>query len=99
MGLKKPKIVEMHLLWMAYSIEIAMARRPESHEGPRTDDDVRGHRTRVRENTQTRLVTRGLGRTPDAGHQEASKQGTSLKPTTQSRYNRRKQTTGGSRFR
>lgn len=41
-------------------------------------------------NTPTRVIGLKLGRTPGAVQSQASKQGTSLKPTNQSPYNRRK---------
>lgn len=42
------------------------------------------------QNTPTRVIGLKLGRTPGAVQSQASKQGTSLKPTNQSPYNRRK---------
>jgi hypothetical protein len=42
------------------------------------------------QNTPTRVIGLKLGRTPAAVQSQASKQGTSLKPTNQSPYNRRK---------
>lgn len=44
----------------------------------------------ARQNTPTRVIGLKLGRTPAAVQSQASKQGTSLKPTNQSPYNRRK---------
>lgn len=40
-------------------------------------------------NTPTRVIGLKLGRTPAAVQRQASKQGTSLKPTNQSPYSRR----------
>ena len=42
------------------------------------------------DNTPTRVIGLKLGRTPEAVQSQASRQGTSLKPTNQSPYNRRK---------
>ena len=44
----------------------------------------------AKQNTPTRVIGLKLGRTPGAVQSQASKQGTSLKPTNQSPYNRRK---------
>ena len=41
------------------------------------------------QNTPTRVIGLKLGRTPAAVQSQASKQGTSLRPTNQSPYNRR----------
>lgn len=41
------------------------------------------------QNTPTRVIGLKLGRTPAAVQSQASKQGTSLKPTNQRPYNRR----------
>ena len=41
------------------------------------------------QNTPTRVIGLKLGRTPAAVQTQASQQGTSLKPTNQSPYNRR----------
>jgi hypothetical protein len=41
-------------------------------------------------NTPTRVIGLKLGRTPEAVQSQASRQGTSLKPTNQAPYNRRK---------
>lgn len=42
------------------------------------------------ENTPTRVIGLKIGRTPEAITSQASRQGTSLKPTNQTPYNRRK---------
>jgi len=47
-------------------------------------------RALARGNTPTRVIGLKLGRTPEAVQSQASRQGTSLKPTNQSPYNRRK---------
>jgi DNA-directed RNA polymerase specialized sigma24 family protein len=47
-------------------------------------------RQMARENTPTRVIGFKLGRTPEAVYSQASKQGTSLGPTNQSPYSRRK---------
>lgn len=44
----------------------------------------------ARENTPTRVIGLKLGRTEDAVRSKASEMDTSLKPTNQSPYNRRK---------
>ena len=44
----------------------------------------------ARGNTPTRVIGLKLGRTPDAVQSQASRQGTSLKPSNQSPYNRSK---------
>ena len=44
----------------------------------------------ARENTPTRVIGVKLGRTEDAVQSKASELGTSLKPTNQSPYNRRR---------
>ncbi|MBK5218921.1 MAG: hypothetical protein JJE35_03930 [Thermoleophilia bacterium] len=44
----------------------------------------------AKQNTPTRVIGFKLGRTPGSVQSQASKQGTSLKPTNQSPYNRRK---------
>jgi hypothetical protein len=44
----------------------------------------------ARKNAPTRVIGIKMGRTPDAGRNQASDLGVSLKPTNQSPYNRRK---------
>lgn len=46
--------------------------------------------TLASQNTPTRVIGLKLGRTPEAVQSQASRQGTSLKPTNQSPYNRKK---------
>ena len=46
-------------------------------------------RTLARQNTPTRVIGLKLGRSESAVRSQAVKQGTSLKPTNQSPYNRR----------
>jgi len=41
-------------------------------------------------NTPTRVIALHMGRTPDAIYAKASQEGSSLKPTNQAPYNRRK---------
>lgn len=53
--------------------------------------DKRELRSLAKQNTPTRVIGFKLGRTEDAVRSQASKQGTSLKPTNQSPYNRRSQ--------
>lgn len=47
-------------------------------------------RSLAKGNTPTRVIGLKLGRTPGAVQSQASKQGTSLKPTNQSPYSKRK---------
>ena len=47
-------------------------------------------RKMAKQNTPTRVIGFKLGRTPGAVQSQASKQNTSLKPTNQSPYTRRK---------
>lgn len=47
-------------------------------------------RNLARENTPTRVIGLKLGRSEQAVRSQAQRQGTSLKPTNQSPYNRRK---------
>lgn len=51
-----------------------------------TSKDKAQLRKLAAENTPTRVIGLTLGRTPDAVQSQASKQGTSLKPTNQSPY-------------
>lgn len=44
----------------------------------------------AKQNTPTRVIGLKLGRTPGSVQAQASRQGTSLRPTNQSPYNRRK---------
>jgi hypothetical protein len=53
-----------------------------------SSNDKQQLRQLAKENTPTRVVGLKLGRTEDAVRAQASKQGTSLKPTNQSPYNR-----------
>jgi hypothetical protein len=52
-------------------------------------EDRRELRRLAAQNTPTRVISFKLGRTPGAVQTQASKQGTSLKPTNQRPYNRR----------
>jgi hypothetical protein len=56
---------------------------------PWTPNDSKSLGDLARQNTPTRVIGLKLGRTPGAVQSQASKQGTSLKPTNQSPYNRR----------
>ena len=67
-----------------------MAKTPKHHGQPWTKADDKKVRTLVRQNTPTRLIASKLGRTEESVYQHASQTGTSLKPTNQSPYNRRK---------
>lgn len=57
---------------------------------PWTPADKKALREMAKENTPTRVAAFKLGRTPDAVASQASKQGTSLKPTNQSPYGTKK---------
>jgi hypothetical protein len=57
---------------------------------PWTAGDRRTLSGLARQNTPTRVVGLKLGRTPGAVQSQASRQGTSLKPTNQSPYGTRK---------
>ena len=52
--------------------------------------DVSQLRGLAKQNTPTRVIGLKLGRTEDSVRTKASSEGISLKPTNQSRYNRRK---------
>lgn len=52
--------------------------------------DKKQLRDLAKQNTPTRVIGLKLGRTPEAVQSQASKQNTSLKPTNQRPYNRRK---------
>ena len=67
-----------------------MAKTPKRHGQPWTKEEDRQAKAFVRQNTPTRLIASKLGRTEAAVYQHASQVGTSLKPTNQSPYNRRK---------
>lgn len=67
-----------------------MAKTPEKQRQPWTGPDKQKLRELARGNTPTRVIAIKLERTPAAVQNQASKQGTSLKPTNQSPYNRRK---------
>lgn len=67
-----------------------MPKTPPKHRQPWTQAEKQQLRRLASENTPTRVAALKLGRTPEAVQSQASKQGTSLKPTNQSPYNRRK---------
>ncbi len=67
-----------------------MAKQPENHGKPWSDQDVAGLRKLAEENTPTRVMGLKLGRTPESVQSKASAEGISLKPVNQSPYNRRK---------
>ena len=67
-----------------------MAKTPPNHGKPWTPAAQRDLRQLARENTPTRVIGLKLGRTPEAVQSQASRQDTSLKPTNQSPYNRKK---------
>jgi hypothetical protein len=63
---------------------------PKNHNKPWSSKDQHQLRELASGNTPTRVIGIKMGRTPDAVESQASKQGTSLKPTNQSPYNRKK---------
>jgi hypothetical protein len=67
-----------------------MARAPKNHGADWTKADDQQLKALVRQNTPTRLIASKLGRTAGAVYQHASAIGTSLRPTNQSPYTRRK---------
>lgn len=67
-----------------------MAKKPTNHGKPWTTADNKAFTKLVSQNTPTRVMGLKLGRTPEAVYSHASELGTSLKPTNQSPYNRRK---------
>jgi hypothetical protein len=66
-----------------------MSKSTRNTGKPWTPSDKRELRHLAQQNTPTRVIGLKLGRTEGAVHNQASKQGTSLKPTNQSPYGRR----------
>ena len=67
-----------------------MAKTPPNSGKPWTPAAQRELRQLAAENTPTRVNALKTGRTPEAVQSQAARQGTSLKPTNQSPYNRKK---------
>ena len=67
-----------------------MAKTPPNDGKPWTPTAQRELRQLAAENTPTRVIALKTGRTPEAVQSQAARQGTSLKPTNQSPYNRKK---------
>lgn len=67
-----------------------MSKSTRNSGKPWTPQDVRQLRKLAAGNTPTRVIGLKLGRTPGAIASKASETGTSLKPTNQSPYNRRR---------
>ena len=67
-----------------------MSKSNRNSGKPWTPADRKELRQLAKGNTPTRVIGLKLGRTPDAVQSQASRQGTSLKPTNQSPYNRKK---------
>lgn len=61
-----------------------MAKTPPNSGKPWTPADKAALRTLAQQNTPTRVAGLKLGRTPEAVQSQASRQGTSLKPTNRS---------------
>jgi hypothetical protein len=66
-----------------------MAKSPARHHQTWKPADVSALRSLAAQNTPTRVMGLKLGRTPDVIRSKAANEGTSLKPTNQSPYNRR----------
>lgn len=67
-----------------------MSKSTRNTGQPWTASDKKELRQLAKENTPTRVIGLKLGRTEDAVRSQASRQNTSLAPTNQSPYNRRK---------
>jgi hypothetical protein len=67
-----------------------MAKSTRNTGKPWTPGEKQELRNLARENTPTRVIGLKLGRTPAAVQNQASKQGTSLKPTNQGPYGTKK---------
>jgi IS30 family transposase len=66
-----------------------MSKSTRNSGQPWTASDRKELNALAKQNTPTRVIGLKLGRTPDAVQSQASRQGTSLKPTNQSPYNRK----------
>lgn len=67
-----------------------MSKRPPNSGKPWTPTQTRQLDTLAKGNTPTRVIGLKMGRTAEAVAQQASRQGTSLKPTNQSPYGTKK---------
>lgn len=67
-----------------------MSKTPPNSGKPWSPADKGQLRDLARGNTPTRVIGIKMGRTPDAVQSQATKQGTSLKPTNQSPYGTKK---------
>jgi hypothetical protein len=67
-----------------------MAKNPENHGQPWTQQQKQRLERLADQNTPTRVIGLKLGRTEDAVRAKASELDISLKPVNQSPYNRRK---------
>lgn len=67
-----------------------MSKQPPKAGQPWSDTEKQQLRQLANQNTPTRVIALKLGRTAEAVQAQAQRQGTSLKPTNQSPYNRRK---------
>lgn len=65
-----------------------MSKSTRNNGKPWTPADQTQLRDLTKQNTPTRVIGLKLGRTEDAVRSQAQRQGTSLKPTNQSPYNR-----------
>jgi hypothetical protein len=66
-----------------------MSKSTRNSGKPWTAADRKALKDLAAQNTPTRVIGLKLGRTPEAVQSQASRQGTSLKPTNQSPYNRK----------
>jgi hypothetical protein len=67
-----------------------MPKTPPNDGKPWTPTAQRQLNQLAAQNTPTRVIGLKMGRSPEAVASQASRQGTSLKPTNQSPYNRKK---------
>lgn len=63
---------------------------PKNHNKPWSPTETKNLKELANGNTPTRVIGIKLGRTEDAVRSKASETGTSLKPTNQRPYNRKK---------
>jgi hypothetical protein len=67
-----------------------MAKTPKNHGKPWTPAQVSQLKQLAKQNTPTRVIGLKMGRTEDSIQSKAASTTTSLKPTNQSPYNRKK---------
>jgi hypothetical protein len=67
-----------------------MAKAPKNHGKPWTPAQVSQLKQLAKQNTPTRVIGLKMGRTEDSIQSKAANTNTSLKPTNQSPYNRKK---------